>query len=613
TTSPETVAAVVITEGVAVMGAATGMLAVRTLATEPQAVIIRQQGLSAPVLAEFARFPLSAPNPAAECMRLGAPVFLETRDAVLARFPAIPRVWESLGTQTLATVPLAVAGETVGAMSFTWTAPRALPPEDREFLLALGRQAAQAIERARLLDAERAARAEAEAAREQAEEAHRAATQASQAKSAFLATMSHELRTPINAMIGYAQLLDLGLAGPLTEQQRGYLDRLAASSQHLLGLVNDVLDLSRIEAGETRVTHDDAWTGTSVAAALDLVLPLAAAKGVRLLDERIDDQGVPYVGDEDRVRQIVVNLLSNAVKFTPREGTITVTCDVAEETPEASGRLHGGGPWAYVRVTDSGVGIPHAEQVRIFEPFHQVDSGHTRRQGGTGLGLAISRRLARLMGGDLSVESTPGVGSTFTLWLPSTRRRGGLPAETAAERGARAERGLGLLQAPGLGEIGELLRAAAHEILHAYTDRLRADPSLPRVRELRRIQLEDHQSSFLADLAQSLVILQEAGRAAAEEIRDGSAIQRIIADAHGSRRFAQGWDEAAVRRDYQILREEIERAIRGRLRAGADVDAAIAVLIRLIERAEAVGIAGWRQASAAAREGEAMPEPPPPD
>ncbi len=182
--------------------------------------------------------------------------------------------------------------------------------------------------------------------------------------------------------------------------------------------MNDVLDLSKIEAGEARVAHVDARTGPPVRAALDFVRPQAGAKGVRLVDARPDEEGMPFVGDADRVRQVALNLVSNAVKFTPPGGTVTVTCDTAAETPAAAGHLLGAGPWARVRVADTGLGIASEEQARNFDPFHQVEGGHTRTAGGTGLGLAISRRLARLMGGDLTVESAPGEGSTFTLALP---------------------------------------------------------------------------------------------------------------------------------------------------------------------------------------------------
>ncbi len=492
-------------------------------------------------------------------------------------------------------------------------APRLAP--DGTFLGYVG-SVVDIDDRARLLEAERAARAaaemlrrDAEAARRHAEAAVRKADEANQAKSGFLATMSHELRTPLNAIVGYTQLLDSGLAGPLTAQQRAYLDRLGVSSQHLLGLVDDVLDLSRIEAGETLVARYDATTGVATRAALELVQPQADAKGVRLLDGRADDEGVPYVGDEDRVRQIVLNLLSNAVKFTPPGGTVRVTCDTVAETPNggAGTLLHGAGPWAVVRVADTGVGVPPEEQGRIFEPFHQVESTvspYTRRQGGTGLGLPISRRLARLMGGDLTVESAPGAGSTFTLWLPAARRDGGAQAESADARGARAERVVLPLAAPGLAEVGERLRDALDEIVTAYVDRLRADPTLPQARGMRRVELEDHVMTLLADLAQSLVIVGDAGGGdaggadAAALLRDGSAIQRVIADAHGARRHTQGWDEAALRRDYQIIREEVERAVRRSLRGhGTDADAAVDVLLRLMDRTEAISIAAWRRAA----------------
>jgi PAS domain S-box-containing protein len=462
-------------------------------------------------------------------------------------------------------------------------------------------------ERERLLAAERAARA--------------AAEHATAAKEQFLATMSHELRTPLNATLGYAQLLELGIAGPLTGAQRGYLERLTTSSQHLLGLVNDVLDLAKMDAGAARVARRDATTGPAVRAALDLVRPQAAARGVQLVDRLPDDDGEPYVGDEDRVRQVVLNLLSNAVKFTPPGGTVAVACGASAETPAAAGHLRGGGPWAYVRVADTGAGIAPDEQARIFDPFHQVEGGFTRAAGGTGLGLAISRQLARLMGGDLTVESTPGVGSAFTLWLPAARRAGGpqagvpdgAPVGTADARNAPAERDASLAVTPGLGRVGELLRASVDEVLAAYVGRLRDDPGVPAAGALRRIQLEDHAVSFLADLAQSLVIVEDAGPEAAALLADGSAIQRTIAEAHGARRFAQRFDEAALRRDHQIFRAEVERALRGRLRPDgadeaadataspdADVDAAVQVLLGLVDRAEAISVHAWHRAAEAA-------------
>ncbi len=314
----------------------------------------------------------------------------------------------------------------------------------------------------------------AELARSSAEAATQAAELANAAKSDFLAVMSHEFRTPLNAMIGYAQLLDVGIGGSLTAQQRDYVSRMTASAEHLLGLVNDLLDLSKIEAGGMRVARNESLTGVATHAAIDLVEPAAAMRGVQLVDGR--PVGVPYLGDEHRVRQILVNLLSNAVKFSARGGVVTIHCDLQTELPTGT-QLQGTGPWAYIRVEDTGVGISPEQQARIFQPFHQVETGHTRKQGGTGLGLAISRQLARLMGGDLTVESTPGVGSIFTLWLPSPEHYD-YAAPADAELGARlrAEHATKRARASTLNHVGELINDSIEEILTAYRDGLRADP-----------------------------------------------------------------------------------------------------------------------------------------
>ena len=545
------------------------------------------------------RMPASGDAPVAEVARTGRTLTYRTREERARRFPLVASLLAEYEVSVV--LPLTVRGRTLGALGIHRRHAGDLGEAALAFMEAFARQTAQALDRARAYEGERLARAEAEAAWRRAEHASREAEEANQAKSGFLATMSHELRTPLNAILGYAQLMDLGLAGPLTDSQRNYLDRLARSSNHLLGLVNDVLDLSKIEAGEIRVARADAKTGTAVRAALALVEPQAAAGGVRLVDARADEDGVAFVGDEDRVRQIVLNLLSNAVKFTERGGTITVGCDTTASAPPVA-HLHGAGPWAFVRVTDTGVGIPPEEQGRIFEPFHQVESGHTRKAGGTGLGLAISRRLARLMGGDLTVESEVGVGSAFTLWLPAAQRTAGRQAETANARGARAEPDHVLLDAPGIGVIGEVLRIAADDILASYVARLRVEPGIPGVSEMRRLEVEDHAVTLLADLAQSLVIVEGAGADATTLLRDSSAIQQAIAAAHGARRHAQGWSEAMVRRDHEILRAEVERALRRRLHGGG-IDAALHVLTGLMTRAESVSVRAWRQAADSATPG----------
>jgi PAS domain S-box-containing protein len=407
TRTVEEVAGVLVAQAVAATGAATGMLAVRPPGADA-AVIVRQTGLAPEVMASFGRIAPDAPGPAAHALRSGEPTFVETREGpagLLARFPEIPEVWERLGTHALATVPLRAGGAVVGAMSFTFTAPRALDADERAFFLALGGQAAQAVERARLVEAERAAAAEAEAAR-------RAAESANQAKSQFLANMSHELRTPLNAIGGYTELLDLGLRGAVTEAQRADLARIRRSQGHLLGLITDILNFAKLEAG--RVHFDVA--DVALAGVLDdvetLVTPQARARGLacQVASAPCDDEGRPLAvrADREKLQQVLVNLMTNAVKFTDPPGRIAVECDV---DPGDASRVR-------IAVRDTGIGIPADRLEHIFDPFVQVDPRLARAREGAGLGLAISRDLARGMGGDLTVESEVGVGSTFTLVLP---------------------------------------------------------------------------------------------------------------------------------------------------------------------------------------------------
>ncbi len=437
--------------------------------------------------------------------------------------------------------------------------------------------------------------AESEAARADAERANHA-------KSEFLATMSHELRTPLNAIGGYTQLLHLGVAGPTTPEQRDYLTRVAASGEHLLGLVNDVLDLAKVDAGEMTVTRDATTTDAAVRAALDLVRPQGAARGIRLGDGD-SDLTTPYVGDAHRVRQIVVNLLSNAVKFTEPGGTVTVTCAVVDE-PLPGARLSGPGPWTTIRVEDTGIGIPPDEQAAVFDPFHQVERGHTRTKGGTGLGLAISRRLARLMGGDLTLASVPGAGSTFTLWLP-THRAEADPASDAAlgrengvtalsGRGARAD---GPRAARAFGALGALLQARIAPVVAAYGERLRADPRAPSARAMRMPALENHIPTLLAEFARSLALAGDADEVDGALLADGAAIRHAIADRHGARRFAQGWSVAALRADYDVLGDVLAEAARTGSRT-ADADAAFAVLLELAAECETRSVAAWQAARA---------------
>jgi signal transduction histidine kinase len=262
----------------------------------------------------------------------------------------------------------------------------------------------------------REARDAAEAERERATEARRAAEAASRVKSEFLATMSHELRTPLNAIGGYAELIELGIHGPVTDAQRVALERIQRSQRHLLGLIAGVLDYSRVEAGAVSYRIVDVPVTEVVAEAEVLVAPQLRAKGLGYTWSGAAP-GLCVRADREKLQQILLNLLGNAIKFTNAQdgapGRIEVACaqeDGGDGDP-AGGRMR-------LHVRDTGVGIAAEELERIFEPFVQADQRLTRLHAGVGLGLAISRDLARGMGGDLTVESTPGVGSTFTLTLP---------------------------------------------------------------------------------------------------------------------------------------------------------------------------------------------------
>jgi signal transduction histidine kinase len=223
-------------------------------------------------------------------------------------------------------------------------------------------------------------------------------------KSAFLATMSHELRTPLNSIIGFTGVLLKGLGGPLTQEQSKQLGMVRSSAHHLLALINDVLDLSKIEAGQLQVALSPFEVKDAVEQCVRALAPAAERKGLQI--RAVVDDGVgKVVSDRRRVEQVLLNLLSNAVKFT-ESGNISVRC----------GRQ---GPWIVTIVRDTGIGIPAGEIPNLFRPFRQIESGLTRRFEGTGLGLSICRRLLDLLGGDIAVESVPGSGSTFTFRLPA--------------------------------------------------------------------------------------------------------------------------------------------------------------------------------------------------
>ena len=283
----------------------------------------------------------------------------------------------------------------------------AAPLENAQLAARLER-AALLEENARLYQSERAARMDAERARAEAEEQRHEAEAANQAKSEFIANMSHELRTPLNAIGGYVDLMEMGLRGELTEPQREDLRRIHQAQRVLLGLINDVLNFAKLEAGHLEFDVADVPLDESLAALEALIMPQLVARSLTCRYVPVDSR-LTVRADGEKLQQILLNLLSNAIKYTPSAGAISLGAAVE-------------GDVVLIEVHDTGRGIAADKLEHIFAPFVRVDTGYSRVTEGTGLGLAISRDLARKMGGDLTVRSTLGEGSTFTLRLPKGRR-----------------------------------------------------------------------------------------------------------------------------------------------------------------------------------------------
>jgi PAS domain S-box-containing protein len=278
---------------------------------------------------------------------------------------------------------------------------------------------------------------------------------ASRMKSEFLANMSHELRTPLNAIIGFSEVLKDGLTGEITDQQRGFIGDIYSSGKHLLSLINDILDLSKVEAGKMTLDLELVKVSSLLINSLSIVREKAATRHI-LLDMDVHEELGEICADARKVKQILYNLLSNAVKFTPEGGQVTVRAGRVPRT--GVGRLSGSWPgrsfqvadsefveFLKISVADSGIGISGDSLERLFQPFSQIDSGLARKFEGTGLGLAMVKLLAELHGGAVAVESSVGEGSCFTLWLPTrapeegalTRDRAPAILRTSLPLGAR--------------------------------------------------------------------------------------------------------------------------------------------------------------------------------
>ncbi|MEP7001583.1 MAG: ATP-binding protein [bacterium] len=310
-----------------------------------------------------------------------------------AQDPEVLRALQQIGIGPLLTVPLVIRDRLIGAVTFVGGhAGRRFTSDEMSLAKDLADRSAMALDRARLYGEAISLKILAESVNE--------------AKTAFLGMMSHELRTPLNAIGGYVDLIDLGVHGPVTDAQHVDLARIRNNQRYLMGLINDLLNLTKVGGGHLLYDITTIAAPEILSATVALVEPLIVQKGLILYDRTCADV-LTLRGDREKIIQILVNLFSNAIKFTPPGGRLYIDCDATETVVS-------------VHVTDTGIGIAAEKLEAIFEPFVQINDGRLGSEGGIGLGLAISRSLARAMDGDLVAESALGEGARFTLTLPRT-------------------------------------------------------------------------------------------------------------------------------------------------------------------------------------------------
>jgi signal transduction histidine kinase len=293
------------------------------------------------------------------------------------------------GFRTVLAVPMLREGIPIGVLALTRSEVRSFTDKQIELVTTFADQAAIAIENVRLFD--------------EIQDKSRQLEEASQHKSQFLANMSHELRTPMNAILGYTELMADGAYGEPSEKMLGILKRLEANGKHLLGLINDVLDLSKIEAGQLVLELSDYSVQDIAQTVRSTLEPLASDKKLAFKVEVVPDLP-PGRGDGRRLTQVLINLVGNAIKFTDT-GEVVIKAAAADDS-------------FHLSVRDTGPGISAADQANLFQEFQQADNAITRKKGGTGLGLAISKRIVEMHGGKIWVESQLGQGSTFSFTVP---------------------------------------------------------------------------------------------------------------------------------------------------------------------------------------------------
>jgi signal transduction histidine kinase len=307
--------------------------------------------------------------------------------------------------QSLLGVPIVFRGQVVGDLYLTdKLGADAFSEEDQELLMLFASRVAVTIENARLYDAVRATRDELEARNRELEKQYQYAEDTNRIKSEFLANMSHELRTPLNAIIGFAELMHDGRAGPVSPEHKEYLGDILTSSRHLLQLINDILDLSKVESGKMEFRPEPVNLDLLAEGVRTILRTLAADKLIRV-ETDISPSLSDIVADPGRLKQILFNFLSNAIKFTPPGGRVKL--DIRSEGQDTY----------RVEVRDTGAGIAAADLNKLFTDFRQLQP-HRYRSRGTGLGLALTKRIVEAQGGTVGVESTPGQGSVFYAILP---------------------------------------------------------------------------------------------------------------------------------------------------------------------------------------------------
>jgi len=402
--TPEEVTDAVVRSAVASFEAAGGVVALITERGD-ELELVRTSAMPGDIEEAWRRFPLADPVPLSEAARTGEAIFVESREAWFARYPGIGPLLAATGHHAVMALPLVVGNARIGVMGMSFTTPRQFTAEQRSLAATAAHLCALALERARLHESERRARATAEATVARLAALYDEAQAANRAKAEFLAVMSHELRTPLNSIGGYAALMEAGVPTPLPEEHREYVRRILANERHLLGVIEAILEHARAESGRVDYVTRAVALAELLGEIEPLVAPQVAAKRLTLSVLPADRSLLVRV-DAAHVRQILLNLVGNAVKFSPPGGRITLSGEATSDTEVA------------IRVGDTGIGIPEAMLGRIFEPFVQGDTALTRTTHGVGLGLAISRDMARRMEGDVVVKSAVGVGSTFTLTLP---------------------------------------------------------------------------------------------------------------------------------------------------------------------------------------------------